>query len=89
MKVIVYGTPNCPYCVRAKEHATEKGHDVEYIDIVEKGMTKVDLSEIVGKPVATVPQIFVDDVYVGGFTELVPYLKSKEVTEDMSFDMDL
>ena len=30
MKVEIYSIPNCPYCVRAKNLAEQKGHEVVY-----------------------------------------------------------
>lgn len=68
MKIKIYGKPSCPYCEKAKALAASFG-DYEYINIVAEGITKEKLSEICGKEVSTVPQIFVDDVLVGGYTE--------------------
>ena len=33
MKIIIYSTPNCPYCIKAKEYLKEKGVEFEEIDI--------------------------------------------------------
>ncbi len=59
MKVVIYGRDNCSYCKRAVELAKQlKGHgygDYEYIDITTAGIDKEKLSEIVGKPVETIP----------------------------------
>ena len=30
MKVEIYSIPNCPYCTKAKNLATNKGHEVIY-----------------------------------------------------------
>lgn len=64
----------CPYCVRAKELAEKLSseHDdfnFRYIDIHAEGITKADLEKTVGKPVETVPQIFVDQKHIGGCTD--------------------
>ncbi len=74
MLVKIYGRPGCPYCVRAEALAeklkkTVPDFDYEYIDIIVAGLTKEDLSAIAGRVVKTVPQIFMDDMYVGGFTD--------------------
>jgi glutaredoxin 3 len=42
---------------------------------VGKDIDKDKLEEKVGNTVRTVPQIFVDDKYIGGYQELVAYLK--------------
>ena len=65
MFAVIFGRPGCPYCVRAKELAEKLSseHDdfnFRYIDIHAEGITKADLEKTVGKPVETVPQIFVD-----------------------------
>lgn len=59
MTITIYGRDNCSYCKRAVELAKQlKGHgygDYEYIDITTAGIDKEKLSEIVGKPVETIP----------------------------------
>jgi glutaredoxin 1 len=75
MKIVIYGKDSCSYCKRAVELAKQlksQGHgDYEYIDIVEAGIDAAALGELVGKPVRTVPQIFVEGEPIGGYTELV------------------
>jgi glutaredoxin len=68
MKAIIWSRENCPFCVQAKTLLEQKGIEFEERKIGE-GYTKEDLLEAV--PTArTVPQIFLDDELVGGFTEL-------------------
>lgn len=71
----VYGRPGCGYCVAAVQLLKAKGYSFDYIDIHTKGMSPADLTTVVGQPVRTVPQILHGDRYVGGYTDLVPYLK--------------
>jgi glutaredoxin 1 len=80
MFTVIFGRPGCPYCVRAKEIAeqlVEQREDFKfrYVDIHEEGISKADLEKTVGKPVETVPQIFVDQKHVGGCTEFEAYAK--------------
>lgn len=75
MKVVIYGKPGCVFCTRAKDLCEAKGIDHEYIDFIAAGMNKQDLETIVGKPVGTVPQILVDGVTIGGYTDLVPLVQ--------------
>ncbi len=80
MFTVIFGRPGCPFCVRAKEVAEQlkadrDDFDYRYVDIHEEGITKADLEKTVGKPVHTVPQIFVDETHVGGFTEFEAYTK--------------
>lgn len=84
MIVKIYGKPNCPWCDRAKALAQSKELEVEYIDITKEGIDGAKLSEICGEVVRTVPQIFVDDVFVkGGYEGLKKHLnpETPEVPE--------
>ena len=80
MYAVIFGKEGCPFCVRAKDVAdklTEDRDDFKYryIDIHAEGISKADLEKTVGKPVETVPQIFLDQSHVGGFTEFEAYAK--------------
>jgi len=68
MKAIVWSKYNCVFCDQAKALLKSKGISFEEKKIGD-GYTKEDLLESV--PTArTVPQIFLDDEYIGGFNEL-------------------
>jgi glutaredoxin len=65
---IVWSKLNCPFCDQAKGLLKMKGIEYEERN-VSKDWTKEQLLEAV--PTArTLPQIFLDDNYIGGFTEL-------------------
>lgn len=67
-KAIVWSKDQCPFCDQAKNLLKLKGIEYEERNI-NKGWTKEQLLEAV--PTArTVPQIFLDEQLVGGFTEL-------------------
>lgn len=81
MQVKIYGRPHCPYCEKAKVLAEELTHTLadfqyEYIDILQAGLDKEALSQMAGKTVNTVPQIFMDDVHIGGYTDFASLTKS-------------
>jgi len=68
MKAIVWSKNACPFCVQAKALLESKGIEFEERN-VQEDWTKEQLLEAV--PAArTLPQIFLDDNYIGGFTEL-------------------
>lgn len=82
MFVVIFGRSGCPYCVRAKNLAeklkeTVTDFDYRYVDIVAEGITKADLSKSVGKPVETVPQIFIDEKPIGGCTDFEALMKAQ------------
>jgi glutaredoxin 3 len=69
MKAIVWSKDQCPYCVQAKSLLESKGIEYEERNIMQGTYTKEQLLEAV--PTArTLPQIFLDEEYVGGFNEL-------------------
>lgn len=68
MKAVIWSKYHCPYCDQAKALLTSNGIVFEERKIGD-GFTREELLEAV--PTArTVPQIFLDDIYVGGFSEL-------------------
>lgn len=73
-KVILYSKDYCPFCVRAKKLLSDKGVTFEEINL-EGQMEKFhELKQKTG--MMTVPQIFINDELVGGYTELAE-LESK------------
>lgn len=74
MKAIVWSKQMCPYCDQAKALLNSKGIEFEERKIGE-GYSKEDLLEAVPSA-RTVPQIFLNDTLVGGFTELREYLNA-------------
>lgn len=71
MKAIVWSKNQCPYCDQAKALLKLKGIEFEERN-VQTDWTKEQLLEAV--PTArTVPQIFIDEELIGGFTELKNY----------------
>jgi len=72
-KAIVWSKNQCPFCLQAKALLTQKGIDFEERN-VQENWTREQLLEAV--PTArTLPQIFLDDKLVGGFTELRRHLQ--------------
>ena len=79
MKAILWSKYHCPYCDQAKALLTQKNIAFEERKIGD-GWTKEELLEAV--PTArTLPQIFLGEEYVGGFTEL-----KKKLTESTQWN---
>ncbi len=78
--VKIYGRTSCPFCVMAKNLCESRGFPYTWIDMIEKGMSKQDVADEIGRPVHTVPQILVGSEYVGGFDELSAYVRRQEAT---------
>ena len=66
-KVIIYSTPTCPYCKRAKDYLSRKGipyKDVNVAQDREKAKEMIEKSGQMGVPVITI-----DDEIVVGFNQ--------------------
>ena len=68
--VIIYSKFSCPYCKMAKSLLDEKGIKYKEIDIVEdKAQRALMIEKSNGK--MTVPQIFINNIHIGGFDDLM------------------
>jgi len=73
MTAIVWSKYNCPYCDQAKALLTQRGIRYEERKIGD-GYSREELLEAVPNA-RTVPQIFINNQLIGGFTELRTYLE--------------
>tara|TARA_B100001250_G_C19206003_1_gene531481 strand:+ start:86 stop:340 length:255 start_codon:yes stop_codon:yes gene_type:complete len=74
----MYTSSYCPYCANAEKLLSEKGFEIiEKILVDEDPRALEKMIKITGK--RTVPQIFIDKVYIGGFEELREYNLSGEL----------
>lgn len=69
MKALVWSKESCGQCVQAKYLLRSKGIEFEERMIDNGPWTKEDLLRAV-PDARSVPQIFLDDEYIGGFTDL-------------------
>lgn len=68
-KVLMYSTATCPYCMRAEQLLLRKGvQQIEKIRVDLQPELRLAMMEKTGR--RTVPQIYINDVYVGGYDEL-------------------
>ena len=77
-RVTIFGRSSCGFCIRAKELCEIRDIPFRYVDMVEEGISKADLEKTIGRPVATVPQIFVGQEYIGGFDQFSKYVQQRE-----------
>jgi glutaredoxin 3 len=73
MKAVVWSKDACPFCVQAKALLESRGIEYEERN-VQKDWTREQLLEAVPNA-RTLPQIFLDDAHIGGFTELRKHLQ--------------
>jgi glutaredoxin len=76
MQATIYSKPNCPFCVRAKMLLQSKGVEITEISAVDhRDQLIEEVTKETGAAPRTVPQIWLDGKYVGGYTELEAHFK--------------
>ena len=66
--VIVYGTRYCPYCVAATQLLRAKGIEYNYVAVDNNQELRAEIAARSGR--STVPQIWIGEQHIGGFTDL-------------------
>lgn len=68
--VTLYSTPICPYCSSAKHLLNSKG--IEFTEIGMHDISSEERMALMKKTnnYRTVPQIFIGNTFIGGFSEL-------------------
>ena len=75
---IVYSKKNCPFCAMAMEELKLRGILFDKVDLEEIGKTA---AEVTGRKVNTVPQIYIEGEYVGGYDDLMAKLNNTQIQE--------
>ena len=69
-EITMYTTATCPYCVRAERYLNTKGvTEIAKIRVDLDPSLRIAMMERTGR--RTVPQIYIGDVHVGGYEDLV------------------
>ena len=66
-RVVIYTTPYCPYCTRAKALLGSKNVSFEEIDVSNDSKKRAEMEKLSRR--RTVPQIFIDDKPIGGYDD--------------------
>ncbi|MEB5476985.1 glutaredoxin 3 [Acinetobacter sp. ESL0695] len=78
--VVIYSTTVCPYCVRAKQLLERKGISYKEINLSnEAPEVRVELMQRTNH--RTVPQIFINDQFIGGFDQLYALDRESKLDE--------
>ncbi|HTF85052.1 MAG TPA: glutaredoxin 3 [Cellvibrio sp.] len=78
-RVLMYTTAVCPYCNNAKKLLAQKGVTAEEIRVDREPHLWQEMME--KSKQRTVPQIWIGDVHVGGFTDLWALDKNGKLDE--------
>jgi glutaredoxin 3 len=79
MDIRLYSTTYCAYCVAAKQLLKSRQLAFTEVDCTDDPATRQKLVEQTGRK--TVPQIFLDNVPIGGFDELNKLSRSGELDQ--------
>lgn len=74
-KVVIYVTPNCPYCVRAKALFDKLGVPYTLVDVSTDDALRQEVTKHSGGR-TSVPQIFIDNAHIGGSDDLYALYKA-------------
>ncbi|REH39945.1 glutaredoxin 3 [Paraperlucidibaca baekdonensis] len=78
-KVIIYTTRTCPFCVRAKQLLRNKAISFDDIDVSNDPEQRAALTARSGS--RTVPQVFINDTFMGGCDELFGLERSGQLDQ--------
>lgn len=83
-KVIIYSKTICPYCIKAKALIDRKSNnfDIEVIEIkIDNNQDLHDEMKQKSGGRMTVPQIFINDIHVGGCDDLYALEEQNKLDE--------
>lgn len=76
-EVVLYGTRLCPYCVAARRLLRRKGMEFQDIPVDGDRALRRRIAERSGR--STVPQIWIGEHHVGGYTDLLDLERSGQL----------
>ena len=70
---IIYGKEDCPFCTMAKEELQMRNIPFEYVDLK---LVEKTAAQVTGRKVTSVPQIYMNGSYIGGYEDMMKKLNS-------------
>lgn len=80
MKIVIYGRNRCKFCLLARQLLNSRGIAFEYFDVMQDESKIQQVREEWQKmnSPATVPAIWVDSKFIGGYDHLIEFLNELE-----------
>ncbi|TSA52185.1 MAG: glutaredoxin 3 [Nitrosomonadaceae bacterium] len=79
-RIIMYSTGACPYCIMAERLLRSKG--VTEIEKIRVDLDPVRRTEMMQRSARrTVPQIYIGDIHVGGYDDLMQLDRNDELAK--------
>ncbi len=82
--IVIYTKDYCPYCKRATAFLKRKKLDFKEVDVTHDQEAFDPVIERTG--VKTVPQVFVDDEFIGGYDDMVALKKAGTINEKFGIE---
>jgi len=86
-KIEMYTKEWCPYCAKAKMLLKSKGLEYEEKDVTSNISLEQEMIERSKR--RSVPQIFIDDVHIGGYDDLASFNASGELDQQFGLSTDI
>ena len=77
MNIEIYSLPNCKYCIEAK--SLLKSKNLEYISHEINSLEDRENIKQKFPNARTAPIILINDIHIGGYTQLQEYLNDKNI----------
>ena len=74
MEATVFSTPKCSWCNKVTQMLEESEIEVTKIDVAESVENFAQMQDLAGQDVRSVPQVVIDNKFIGGYTEVERYL---------------
>ena len=87
VKVEIYTSAMCGYCMRAKHLLEKKGVDFIEYDVTYDPGKRQEMTALTGK--TAVPQVFINDKPVGGYSDLVEFDVDDELDNMLGLGIEL
>ncbi|MEK6708213.1 MAG: glutaredoxin 3 [Pseudomonadota bacterium] len=79
-RVIMYSTGTCPYCIMAERLLRSKGvTEIEKIRVDLDPARRIEMMQRSAR--RTVPQIYIGDIHVGGYDDLMQLDRNDELVK--------
>lgn len=75
-KAKVFTIKNCQWCEKAKDLLESRGYEVQMVSVDNqntRALWRRNMSKAGYGVPSTVPQIFIDDQYIGGYDDLIKH----------------
>ena len=79
MEAMVFSTSKCTWCNKVINILEDSNIEVTKVDVAESVENFEKMQNYAGEDIRSVPQVVIDNEFVGGYYDLVEYLIKKKV----------